>query len=87
MRLRYDFDIATVADEMVLVPIDIDGRFNGVITINETMKDIIELLTVDRSEKELTVAMMQKYKNVTHEEMEKSIHTICVDLKNEGLLE
>ena len=87
MKLRYKLDIATVADEIVAVPLEAAGRFNGVITINETMKDILELLAEDKTEEELTMAMMQKYKDVSKEEMQKSIHTICVDLKNEGILD
>lgn len=87
MKLRYKLDITAVEDEIIAVPLDTAGKFNGVITINETMKDILELLAEDITEEELTSAMMQKYKNVSWEEMQKTIHTICVDLKNEGILE
>ena len=87
MKLKYKLMITTIADETVAIPLDIEGGFNGVITINETMKDILELLAVDRDEDELTMAMMQKYKNVSQEEMKKAVHNICVDLKKEGILE
>ena len=87
MKLKYKLMITTIADETVAIPLDIEGGFNGVITINETMKDILELLAVDRDEDELTTAMMQRYKNVSQEEMKKAVHNICVDLKKEGILE
>ena len=87
MKLKYKLVITDVAGETVAVPLDIEGGFNGAITINETMKDILELLAVDRDEDELTMAMMQKYKNVSQEEMKKAVHNICVDLKKEGILE
>lgn len=86
MRLKYKFDIAVVADRIVAVPLDDAGQFNGALTINETMKDIMELLVQDRTEEELTMAMMQKYDNVPLEKMQASIHEICVGLKNEGIL-
>ena len=86
MKLRFELDIARVEDEIVAVPLDTTERFNGVIMINETMKDILDLLAEDKTEEELTAAMMQKYKGVSQEELQKSIHTICIDLKNEGLL-
>ena len=87
MKLKYKLMITTIADETVAIPLDIEGGFNGVITINETMKDILELLAVDRDEDELTTAMMQRYKNVSQEEMKEAVHNICVDLKKEGILE
>ena len=87
MKLKYKLVITTVAGETVAVPLDTEGGFNGAITINETMKDILELLAVDRDEDELVTAMMQKYKNVSQEEMKKAVHNICVDLKKEGILE
>lgn len=86
MKLKYEFDIVTVADEIIAVPLDTAGKFNGVININETMKDIMDFLVEDRTEEELTLAMMQKYKDVSQEELKTSIHRICLKLKNEGIL-
>ena len=86
MKLKYQFVITSVADEVFAVPIESNGEFNGVIAINETMKDIIELLAVDRTEENLAIAMLEKYKNVTEKEMKTSIHETCVRLKNDNLL-
>lgn len=86
MKLKYKFTITTVMDEIVAVPIDSGIQLNGVITINETMKDIMELLAEDRTENELVNAMLNKYKNVTADEMKTVIHDVCMKLKNEGIL-
>ncbi len=86
MKLKYTFDVVTIAGEIIAVPLDSTGKFNGVININETMKDIMDLLVEDRTEEELTIAMMQKYENISQEELESSIHKICCKLKNEGIL-
>ena len=41
MKLKYKLVITTVAGETVAVPLDIEDGFNGPITINETMKDLL----------------------------------------------
>lgn len=86
MKLKYQFVITTAADEMIAVPIESFGQFDGVITVNETMKDIIELLAVERTEDDLVDEMFEKYKGISREELKNSIHEICVGLKNEGLI-
>ena len=86
MKLKYKLSFTKFADELVAVPLDCGGQFDGVLEINETMKDILELLEVDRTEEELTEIMMEKYKNVQQKTVEEEIHRICVGLKKEGLL-
>ena len=86
MKLNSEFTITTVMDEIIAIPVGNGIQLNGVLTINETMKDIMELLTEDRTEEELTMAMMGKYKNVTIDEMKSAVHDICLKLKNEGIL-
>lgn len=86
MKLKYKFVITTVADDTVAVPIESADQFDGVITINETMKDIFELLAEERTEEELVDALLEKYEGITRDELMKSIHDTCVRLKNEGLL-
>ena len=87
MKLKYQFTITTVADEIVAVPDESASQFNGVITMNETMKDIMELLAENKSEEELVEAMMGLYKGVTREEMKTAIHEISIKLKDEGILD
>ena len=86
MKLKYKFIITTVIDETIAVPVDGNGQLNGVITMNESMKDIMELLGDDITEEELIREMLTKYKNVTPEEMGTAIHEVCCNLKNKGIL-
>ena len=86
MKLKYKFVITTVDDEMVAVPLESSGQFDGVITVNETMKSIIELLDEERTEDDLVDELLEKYKGVSREELKNYIHDICVGLKNEGLI-
>ena len=86
MKLKFKFTTTSVMDEIVAVPIDSGDQFNGVLTINETMKDIMELLVEDRTEDELTKILMNKYTNVSSDEMKAAVHDVCMKLKNEGIL-
>lgn len=86
MKLKHRFSITTVMDEIIAVPVDSDSQFNGVLAINETMKDIMELLSEDITEEALVREMMEMYKDVTWEEMETAIHEVCCNLRNEGIL-
>ncbi len=87
MKLKYKMSITTVVDEIIAVPLDSAGKFDGVIKINETMKDILDFLSEDRTEEELVALMLNKYNNISQSDMKEKIHEICVGLKNEGLLD
>ncbi len=86
MKLKHKFTITSVMDDIIAVPVDGDGQFTGVITMNESMKDIMELLGDDITEEELIREMLTKYKNVTPEEMGTAIHEVCCSLKSKGIL-
>ena len=61
--------------------------FDGVMTVNETMKDIIDLLEKERTEEEVVSAMLELYSGVSRDEMNLSVRKVCNDLRKEGLLE
>ena len=85
MKLKYHFETITVGDSMHMVPVDgID--FNGVLTVNETMKDIMDLLKEERTENEVVSAMLEQYTDVSREEMTATVRDICSGLRKEGLL-
>ena len=86
MKLKYKISITNVADEIIAVPLESTDEFDGVLTINETMKEIIELLEEERTEEELISLMKEKYEDASSEVLAKDIHEICIGLKNEGLL-
>ena len=86
MKLKYHFETVTIGDSLQLVPVGCD-TFNGVITANETMKDIMDLLTEDRTESEVVSAMLELYSDVTQGEMTLTVRQVCTDLRKEGLLD
>ena len=85
MKLKYHFEAVTIGDSLQMIPVDCD-TYNGVITVNETMKDILDLLVNDRTENEVVSAMLDLYSGVTREEMTLTVRQVCADLYKEGLL-
>ena len=85
MKLKYHFENVTIGDSLQMIPVG-SKTFNGVITVNETMKDIMDLLVEEHTEDEVVSAMLEQYDGVTREEMLDSVRKICADLRKEGLL-
>lgn len=85
MKLKYRFETVTIGDSMQMIPVG-SKTFNGVITVNETMKDIMDLLMEEHTEDEVVSAMLEQYDGVSHEEMTGIVRRICADLRKEGLL-
>ena len=85
MKLKYHFETVTIGDSMQMIPVG-SKTFNGVITVNETMKDIMDLLVEEHTEEELVSAMLEQYEGVSREEITDTVRKICADLQKEGLL-
>ena len=85
MKLKYLLKSVKIGDKMQMVPVG-SKTFNVVITVNETMKDIMDLLAQEWTEDELVDAMMDRYEDVTREEMTAAVRDICDGLRKEGLL-
>lgn len=62
MKLKYNFAIQKVTDFWAAVPVGRDARlYNGVISLNETARDMMEFLREDITEDELVQKMMTEY--------------------------
>ena len=85
MKLKYHFESVAVGDSLQMIPVGCDS-FNGVITVNDTMKDIMELLEEERTEEEIVSSMLELYYGVTWEELTLAVQQVCTDLRKEGLL-
>ena len=86
MKLKYHFETTFIDNSVLMVPVG-SGAFNGVLTVNETMKDIMDLLEEDRTEAEVVSAMMERYSDVSREEMTANVRDICARLRKDELLE
>lgn len=85
MKLKYHFETVTIGNKLQMIPMGSEA-FNGVITVNETMKDIMDLLVEEHTEDEVVSALLEQYEGVSREEMLDTVRKICADLRKEGLL-
>lgn len=85
MKLKYHFETVTIGDKLQMIPVG-SKDFNGVITVNETMKDIMVLLEDERTEDEVVSAMLDQYDGVSREEMTSTVRDVCAGLRKEGFL-
>lgn len=62
MKLKYNFAIQKVTNFWAAVPVGRDARtYKGVMSLNETARDMIEFLREDITEEELVQKMLAEY--------------------------
>lgn len=86
MKLVYEFVVQAVADDYIAVTVgeDID-KFGGLIRLNKTGADIMNLLRQETTEEEIAAALKEKY--VSGDEIiEKAVHDFVQMLIKEGLV-
>ena len=86
MKLKYHFETIIIENTIRMIPVG-SKNFDGVITVNETMKDIMDLLEEERSVEEVVSSMLKLYSGVTPDEMTLNVMKVCDDLRKDGLLE
>ena len=87
MKLKYEFVVNQVADQMVAVPIG-DGleNFNGFIKMNDIGVEIFEILKNDVTLEEIANIMLEKHPEATKEEALQTITEFTAKLKDSGVL-
>jgi len=64
MKLKYNFAIQQVTDFWAAVPVGADARkYNGVMSLNESAREMMEILREDITEDELVDKMFAKYRD------------------------
>lgn len=88
MKLKYNFVVNRVADQMVAVPIGDDlGEFNGFIKMNDVGAYIFELLKEDTTVDVMIEALKGKYTDATEEEVRENVVAFTDKLKESGILD
>ena len=86
MKLKYKMAVQHIMDFWAAVPVGKDAsRYNGVMSLNETAKDMIELLNEETTEEEIVQKMLAEY-DVTEEELRKHVRDLLDKLRAENLL-
>lgn len=88
MKLKYEFVINQVADNMVAVPIG-DGleNFNGFLKMNDIGAEILEILKSDVKLEQIVEIMLAKHPESTKEEALEAVKGFTDKLIQEGLVE
>ena len=85
MKLKCHYETVNIGDKLQMVPVG-NNAFNGVLIVNETMKNIMDLLEEERTEEEIVSAMLEQYADVSQEEMKATVRDVCANLQEEGFL-
>lgn len=86
MKLKCKFVINSVAGETIAVPVGKESGFNGYIRINETAKDIFELLKSDIEREGIVSALSEKYPDAGIDDIKESVDICLNKLSAAGLL-
>ena len=87
MKLKYNFAIQEVTDFWAAVPVGKDAKkYKGVMSLNESAKDMMEFLREDITEEELVKKMLKEYA-VPEEQLRKDVADFIQKLKDAEVLD
>ena len=88
MKLKYEFVVNQVADQMVAVPVG-DGleNFSGFVKMNDIGAEIFEILKNDVTVDEIVEEMLKKHPEATKEEALETVTEFTDNLISAGLTE
>ena len=87
MKLKYNFAIQQVTDFWAAVPVGKDAyRYRGVMSLNETAKEMMEFLREDITEEELVLKMLKTYE-VPEEQLRHDVAELIQKLREAEVLD
>ncbi len=76
-----------IEDQQMAVPVgDNADKLHGILKLNKSAAEIIELLKEDTTEDEIAAKLLEKYDD-TEENLKKSVHEYILELEKADLLE
>lgn len=86
MKLKYDFEITELGDQIIAVPIGDNAReFSGVLDLNVTAATILKLLQKETMVEQIVSALQEEYEGTT-EAITASVEKYINKLRKENLL-
>ena len=87
MKLKYEFVINQVADNLVAVPVG-DGleNFNGFLKMNDIGAEILEILKNDVTVEEIAKQMLEKHPESNMEEALETVTEFTAKLNDAGVI-
>jgi len=87
MKLKYNFAIQEVTDFWAAVPVGKDAKkYRGVMSLNESAKDMMEFLREDITEEELVQKMLEEYE-APEDQVRKDVTEFIQKLKDADVLD
>ena len=90
MKLKYQFAIQRVTDFWAAVPVGSSAReYKGVMSLNETSREIFEALRQDTTESAIVDMMYAKYgeNDADRITLTQAVHDMILQLQEAGVLE
>ena len=88
MKLKYNFIINQVADNMVAVPVGNDlAGFSGFLKVNEIGAEILEILKEEATVEEVAAKMLEKHPESNMEEALETVKEFTNKLLENGIVE
>lgn len=85
MKLKYEMEIVDIDGSPVAIPVNANEEFSGVLRMNDTTKDIIDVLKNDISEEEIVTILKRKY-DATEEQIHSSVQKVLGILREYKLI-
>jgi len=85
MKLKYEMEMMEIDGSPMAVPVDSGDEFRGVLHMNETTADILEILKNDVTEGELVAAMKELY-DADEAQIRRNVEKVLGILRQYGLL-
>lgn len=86
MKLKYKMTTMNMDGEIMAVPIECDSKFYGIIRMNDTTAEILELLKEETSEEQIIDKLLSEY-DADRETIGKSVKKVIDVLKDNDLLD
>ena len=88
MKLKYNFIINQVADNMVAVPVGNDlANFSGFLKVNDIGAEILEILKEEATVEEIAAKMLEKHPESNMEEALETVKEFTAKLIENGIAE
>lgn len=88
MRLKGSFEIVTLEDSFVAVPVgEGSSQFRGVIKMNNSSLQVFQMMQQGLSEEEITDKLSKEYTDSSKEQVQAYVRSFVTEFDKKGLLE
>lgn len=86
MKLACKFIMNSIAGDTIAVPVGKNSPFRGYIKVNDTGKEIVELLKSDTDREKIINELVKRYPDAAINDIEESVDDVIEKLSSAGFL-